>query len=89
MEYADVHASLRAMRQASLNRVEDDSTTRATMSQVAVYGFVGWLLSIVGLIVFLLWAYVPDSWLRAIGITYLPSKVRRRRRRRKVVHTLL
>ncbi|KAI4365275.1 hypothetical protein MLD38_021272 [Melastoma candidum] len=39
-----------------------------------VYGFVGSITTIVATAVFLVWAYVPETWLHAIGIHYYPSR---------------
>ena len=39
-----------------------------------VYGFMSWMLAALGTVVFILWAILPDHVLRAIGISYYPSK---------------
>ncbi|KAK4414331.1 Phosphatidylinositol N-acetylglucosaminyltransferase subunit P [Sesamum alatum] len=39
-----------------------------------VYGFVGSITTVVSTVVFIIWAYVPDSWLHSIGIYYYPSR---------------
>ncbi|CAN0308703.1 unnamed protein product [Ectocarpus sp. 12 AP-2014] len=41
---------------------------------VEVYGFAGWIASLVAYALYLVWAYVPESTLQALGITYYPSK---------------
>jgi phosphatidylinositol glycan class P protein len=43
-------------------------------SERAVFGFALWLASFLVLGLFLLWAFLPDSWLTAIGLSYLPQK---------------
>ncbi|GAQ82327.1 phosphatidylinositol glycan class P [Klebsormidium nitens] len=39
-----------------------------------VYGFVGSIASIVAYALFILWAYIPEQYLHAAGVTYYPSK---------------
>ncbi|KAL2622426.1 hypothetical protein R1flu_002631 [Riccia fluitans] len=39
-----------------------------------VYGFAGSIGSIVAYVVYIIWAYTPESWLHAVGITYYPSR---------------
>ncbi|KAL8108761.1 phosphatidylinositol N-acetylglucosaminyltransferase subunit P-like isoform X2 [Apium graveolens] len=39
-----------------------------------VYGFVGSITTVVALVVFLVWAYVPEYWLHTVGIYYYPSR---------------
>ena len=46
----------------------------AVLTERGVYAFVGWVLSIASYMVFLVWAFVPDTVLVSVGITYFPSK---------------
>ncbi|KAK6919886.1 PIG-P [Dillenia turbinata] len=39
-----------------------------------VYGFVGSISTVVATVIFFIWAYVPEPWLHAIGISYYPSR---------------
>lgn len=43
-------------------------------SSVEVYGFVGWVTTSVGFVLYLLWAFMPEAYLHAAGITYYPDK---------------
>eukprot|EP01025_Chloroclados_australasicus_P069083 TRINITY_DN9685_c0_g1_i3.p1 TRINITY_DN9685_c0_g1~~TRINITY_DN9685_c0_g1_i3.p1 ORF type:complete len:160 (+),score=19.38 TRINITY_DN9685_c0_g1_i3:89-568(+) len=53
---------------------EEQVTEKNSVSNVEVYGFVGWLGSYIAYAIFLLWAFIPDPMLQAMGITYYPSK---------------
>ncbi|CAK9318922.1 unnamed protein product [Citrullus colocynthis] len=39
-----------------------------------VYGFVGSISTVVATVIYLIWAYLPDSCLHSIGIYYYPSR---------------
>jgi len=45
-----------------------------TPSATEMYGFVSWVLSALCFVMYLLWAYVPDPYLDAVGISYRPAK---------------
>ena len=45
------------------------------MNNVEVYAFIFWIASSVSAIVWLLWAFLPDSFIKDyLGLTYIPSK---------------
>ncbi|EGC28570.1 hypothetical protein DICPUDRAFT_12291, partial [Dictyostelium purpureum] len=39
-----------------------------------VYGFVYWIATFLGYILYLLWAFIPESVLSNLGVHYYPSK---------------
>jgi phosphatidylinositol glycan class P protein len=39
-----------------------------------VYGFAGSIGSLLAFAVYIFWAYLPESWRHALGITYYPSR---------------
>ena len=59
--------SRRAVRQGS-------QASPAPTPSRAVYGFVMWLLSHLCLLLYLLWALVPDFYLELAGLEFLPQK---------------
>lgn len=48
--------------------------SHARPNSTEVYGFVLWISTFVAFGGFLLWAYMPESWLIDLGVTYYPSK---------------
>ncbi|KAJ2346996.1 hypothetical protein IWW50_005903 [Coemansia erecta] len=51
-----------------------DHTAMASTPTFEYYGFVVYLVSFASFIVYLLWAYLPDQALEALGITYYPDR---------------
>lgn len=49
--------------------------TPAPLPSRAIYGYVLFVLCYLGLALYVFWAYVPSTWLRAMGITYFPDKM--------------
>src|SRR3989338_8369445 len=44
------------------------------MTEIEIYGFVGWVLSVICYVGYITWALVPESYLIELGWTYYPSK---------------
>ena len=44
------------------------------MSVIELYGFFSWVLSAFVFIIYMIWAFVPDSILNEFGIYYIPDK---------------
>lgn len=50
------------------------SERKTHISSVELYGFFSWNLSAIVFILYLIWAFVPDSILNEFGIYYIPDK---------------
>ena len=44
------------------------------ITSTELYGFVAWVFSAILILVFSLWAFLPDSFLQSFGVYYFPSK---------------
>ena len=44
------------------------------ISSIELYGFFSWNLSAIVFILYMIWAFVPDSTLNEFGIYYIPDK---------------
>lgn len=53
---------------------EDNAASGFGPKPTEVYGFVGSITTIVAAGLFLVWAYVPEPWLHAVGLFYYPSR---------------
>lgn len=51
-----------------------DAPPQNGQAEAGVYGFVAWITSYFIYFLYLIWAFVPDSILNAIGLTYYPQK---------------
>ncbi|XP_044470526.1 phosphatidylinositol N-acetylglucosaminyltransferase subunit P-like [Mangifera indica] len=63
-------------RRATVSFLDHDGKAYSGFSPKTseVYGFVGSITTVVTTVLFLVWAYVPQRWLHAIGISYYPSR---------------
>ncbi|XP_004487552.1 phosphatidylinositol N-acetylglucosaminyltransferase subunit P [Cicer arietinum] len=70
--------SLSRQRRATVSFLDSDDKNSASGDHgpkpSEVYGFVGSITTVVTTVIFLVWAYVPETWLHAIGISYYPSR---------------
>ncbi|KAJ2081224.1 hypothetical protein H4R24_002493 [Coemansia sp. RSA 988] len=60
--------------QSSTPSAAVDSSSAANTPTFEYYGFVVYLVSLAAFVVYLLWAYLPDQALEAVGITYYPDR---------------
>jgi hypothetical protein len=47
---------------------------KTQISVIELYGFFSWNLSAIVFIIYMIWAFVPDSILNSFGIYYIPDK---------------
>ncbi|KAG1679999.1 hypothetical protein FOA52_007063 [Chlamydomonas sp. UWO 241] len=68
---ARVEPAMLARQQPHL---EGASSSGGSASSVEVYGFAAWIAARLGMVLFLLWAFLPTSYLHAMGVTYYPDR---------------
>lgn len=47
---------------------------REAPESAASFGFAGWMVSFIAWCLYIAWAYLPESVLHRLGVTYYPSK---------------
>lgn len=62
---------------AAVNDIVDRATLANAVGTSSPYGFVLYLLTGIGYVLFLVWAYTPDAWLRRAGVGWYPSRCAR------------
>ncbi|KAK1270121.1 Phosphatidylinositol N-acetylglucosaminyltransferase subunit P [Acorus gramineus] len=72
-ERARVSISVEAEGVAS-PRSPQPQSLRGVPKLSEVYGFVGSISTVVAMVIFFVWAYIPEPWLHSLGITYYPSR---------------
>ncbi len=75
-EAADRAAAFDKVKGPGIREVVKHSYRKHTArpNPAAVYGFVGWVGTLVGFLLYLLWAYLPVELLHNLGVTYYPSR---------------
>ena len=69
----DMVVELSAVAKYKMPRIEQGHNPIRKPSR-AVHGFIAYQVSYILLIVYLIWAFVPDQYLQDLGITYIPDK---------------
>ncbi|KAL4371244.1 hypothetical protein AHAS_Ahas06G0146400 [Arachis hypogaea] len=75
-----VRFTMDSVRKASISFFDDKTCTGFGLfgehgpKPSEVYSFVGSIPTVAAAIIFLVWDYVPESWLHSVGIYYYPSR---------------
>ncbi|KAL9650215.1 hypothetical protein ABK040_014871 [Willaertia magna] len=71
------HLSEEKLQNQQINKTTHNNNNNIPIkrpNQIEIYGFVGWMITFLLLFTYLVYAFVPESILHFIGITYYPDK---------------